>query len=220
MNPLLFHAQTWVRDDRAEERKVAFAHFTKIVESLPWNTEGTVPILPTLHGTARPISSAICETGFASLSLLDDGWYGRGIYFTMFQAYAIPYIITSKAPVFVVSWVLPGNVYPVVEVHTEADSLLGSALQPGYNCHYVTTSTDGRPVKDPNHTPVYNELVIPQESQITPAFILELDTKELRAAGVEWGKILKKKEGPHGIYTNLHAHANRASVSLDTSSVM
>jgi len=49
--------------------------------------------------------------------------------------------------------------------------LIGAGLQNGCQSHFVITSKDGFPVKKP--CPVsYNELVITQEAQVLPAFIL------------------------------------------------
>jgi len=135
-----------------------------------------------------PTAYSICETGFAALSSLDDGWYGKGIYFTSYAVYTVPYISRQKAPVIIVSWVLPGNVYPVIEnsepsdttqepkglaqKHQEA-SLKGAPIQNGYNSHYVVVDEDGK-IGHPQSKELFNEFVIAQESQIVPAFIFEI----------------------------------------------
>jgi hypothetical protein len=48
-------------------------------------------ILPVIHGTALATAWKICATGFANLSCLDDGFFGKGIYFTTYALYALPY---------------------------------------------------------------------------------------------------------------------------------
>jgi hypothetical protein len=40
-----------------------------------------VAILPAFHGTSLQTAWNIVRSGFATLSLLDSGWYGAGIYF-------------------------------------------------------------------------------------------------------------------------------------------
>lgn len=37
----------------------------------------------------------------------------------------------SKQPVILLSWAIPGNVYPVIENHNGPASLLGTALKSG-----------------------------------------------------------------------------------------
>jgi hypothetical protein len=44
-----------------------------------WNKSRDIPIVPSCHGTDFFIAEKICETGFASLSSLDSGYYGKGI---------------------------------------------------------------------------------------------------------------------------------------------
>jgi hypothetical protein len=36
------------------------------------------------HGTTVDKAEWIMQTGFANLGLLDEGWFGKGIYFTSF----------------------------------------------------------------------------------------------------------------------------------------
>lgn len=66
-----------------------------------------------------------------SLSSLDSGFFGQGIYFTSHAMYALPYArLHSEAPVLILSYVIPGNAYPVVEQHVGSDdSLMGASLK-------------------------------------------------------------------------------------------
>jgi hypothetical protein len=50
------------------------------------------------------------------LSIIDAGFYGKGIYFSTTAIYTLPYFGTRKNPALIISWLLPGNVYPVIEV--------------------------------------------------------------------------------------------------------
>lgn len=84
------------------------------------------------------IAWKVCATGFANLSSLvrlksclsltwfqDDGFFGKGIYFTTYALYALPYFSTKSDPAVILSFVLPGCSFPVIE-HTEGkDSLVG-----------------------------------------------------------------------------------------------
>jgi len=55
---------------------------------------------------------------------------------------------------------------------------MSAALQSGCQSHYVITSIDGYPVKKPCAV-CYDELVITQEAQVLPAFILLVDNSDL-----------------------------------------
>jgi len=182
-----FFSQTWNKSGNKPE---VYDAAQAVIKNCPWNTENSIPIIPAVHGTDAAVSQKICETGFANLSSLDEGYYGKGIYFTTWAAYTISYIATRHQPSLVVSWLLPGNVYPVTEHHGEPGStLIGTALQSGYNSHFVCTQANGEVSKDHcNNT--YNEVVIPQEAQISPAFILHLENKgsEMWAS---WNRVVK-----------------------------
>jgi len=89
------------------------------------------------------VAKCIAATGFANLNTTDDGYYGKGIYFTSSVLYAFPYYGRSREPVVIVSWVLPGNSYPVIEDQMSSNNLCGKALLSGYNSHYVLTGPDG-----------------------------------------------------------------------------
>ena len=39
-----------------------------------------MPIIPAVHGTSMEIAWKIVQNGFSNLSILDAGYYGRGIY--------------------------------------------------------------------------------------------------------------------------------------------
>lgn len=44
----------------------------------------------------------------------------------------------------------------------------------GYHSHYVVTQQDGFACTSPDHKPVFDEIVIAQEAQVVPAFIIQL----------------------------------------------
>src|SRR6185503_16776670 len=97
-----------------------------------WNKDLPVPILPFLHATDYFSAMNICQTGFCALSQLDSGWYGKGIYFTSYAIYATQYLTGKKQPVMILSWIIPGSIYPVVEDPFGKDSMGGKALESGF----------------------------------------------------------------------------------------
>eukprot|EP01127_Copromyxa_protea_P011851 TRINITY_DN3020_c0_g1_i4.p1 TRINITY_DN3020_c0_g1~~TRINITY_DN3020_c0_g1_i4.p1 ORF type:complete len:129 (-),score=4.98 TRINITY_DN3020_c0_g1_i4:66-452(-) len=103
----------------------------------------------------------------------------------------------------IVSYVLPGNPYPVIENHAKSGNLVGKPIQsgmfsfdmkmswlrisskfhqffpcnlgplsfPGYQSHYVLTQRNGS-IADPTKDEIFDELVIGQESQAVPVYIV------------------------------------------------
>lgn len=45
-----------------------------------------------------------------------------------------------RIPAVLISYVIPGNIYPVTEHHTCANNLLGKAIRSGYQSHVACTS--------------------------------------------------------------------------------
>jgi len=147
----------------------------------------TVNIFAACHGTDLAIAEKIAETGFASLSSLDAGFFGKGIYFTTYAMYCLPYMGARRTPAIVVSWLLPGNVYPVAEDHRGPDTLIGAACKNGFNSHYVVTNKAGCALQSgEGGKHFYDEIVIPQESQIVPAMLFELDDKNIPSLAMAW----------------------------------
>lgn len=63
-------------------------------------------------------------------------------------------------PALILSWVIPGNIYPVTEDHRGPKSLLGTAMKSGYSSHYALTTKDGHCCpKKLNVGEYYDELV-------------------------------------------------------------
>jgi len=160
--------KNWVQ--KALKQKIAL---------FPWNTmDSDVPVVGTCHGTSLSSAWKICQNGFATLASFDSGFYGSGIYFTTRAMYCYPYLQGKKDPSIILSWVILGNSYPVTEHPDHPGSLLGQVIKPGYQSHYVCTDNCGFPYpysatmdKVLDKT-VFDEIVINQESQVTPAFII------------------------------------------------
>ena len=163
MDKELFHKRHWTTK---EDKLAVYDKFSLLVDSQEWNDPQYPTVVAMYHGTSYAVGVEICKTGFATLSLLDSGWYGSGIYFTSFYKYCIPYICSRKDPVILISYILPGNVYPVTET-----TLAGKPLMSGYQSHYVKTNIAGKIDKDGE----YDELVVSQECQILPMYLVELE---------------------------------------------
>jgi len=148
------------------------------------------PVIPTIHGTSGTSAWLIVAGGFATLSSLDAGYYGAGIYFTTSAKYAVPYFATKPDPSILISWVMVGNAYPVIEHPRKKGSLAGMIIKPGYQSHYVCTDNKGMPYPKitADYQNVYDEIVINQESQVAPAYVLMLDRDSFPKLIVEFNR--------------------------------
>jgi len=165
-------------------------------------------ILPMYHGTSEGSALKISKNGFGTVSTLDEGYFGRGIYFTSSMQYARKY-----GQVLLLTLVIPGNPFPVTEhpfqltedgkikFATSPDPKMpakylsnpigfyGKSLNPGYQSNYALVEGDNTssafPISSPERvwsfsneeegesTPlVADELVIPNESQALPLFLI------------------------------------------------
>jgi hypothetical protein len=157
-----------------------------------------------VHGTSKEIAMKICQAGFANLSSLDDGYYGKGIYFSTSAMYCIPYFLKRKNPALLICFLTPGNPYPVIEQVRAYNSLLGKALKSKYHSHFVAVNKEGMvvPEEDIGNVRVYDEIVIPQENQVVPAYLLCFSNANV-------AKIIEKfnREVPPSVFANVEADA-------------
>jgi len=108
----IFARTTYSRDN---QRKWVEYKYHESVSKFEWNHDLKNPIIVAAHGTDLNVAFKIAATGFTSLSSIDAGYFGRGIYFTSSAMYCIPYIISTVKPSLIISYVVPGHIYPVVE---------------------------------------------------------------------------------------------------------
>jgi len=151
------------------------------VQLYSWNSELKVPIIPCVHAT-RDLNSAweISSNGFQSTAEDSNGKFGQGVYFTTDALYSLPLAYPEnsvlESPCVIISYVIPGNVFPVTEKSNSATSLIGNPIKSGYNAHYIVVDKTGEAVDTVNNfkDKMFEEMVISQDSQITPAFVVQL----------------------------------------------
>jgi len=177
----LFLSTDWLTPDEVGQmRKAHYDVFHKHASSFPWNLTTNLPLVPMLHGTDRKTAWKIVQTGFATVCREDPGFYGTGIYFTSNIDYAKHYsYVAAKTQklCLVLSLVVPGNIYPVTEHHKGPDSLLGKTVKGGHQSHYTNVHTTADHYKfghvcNPPTGDVYDELVVFQDAQALPLFVI------------------------------------------------
>jgi len=192
-DPSIFAKTDLNQSPDPERRQWTIDMYNRYVQKFSWNIDmsaalSLLPVIAAVHGTSYDVAQKICRNGFAALSSLDQGYYGQGIYFTCHVPYIFPYIATVNKPTMLIVLIFPGNVYPVTEKPSDPTSLLGKPMKSGYQSHYVITCKKGFPVeKDAqNGKECYDELVIIQESQILPIYLVELNNSNFAGLVKEW----------------------------------
>jgi len=184
-NPGLFKKEDWMTMPEGQQMKEYISWHSQFSDKFLWNDKSEPRVIPMLQGTSEGAVWQICKQGFGVVGTTDDGYYGTGVYVTSKLGYADNY--AKKGPdgtkPFLVSMVIPGNTFPVVE-HPFASNgssanpsgFKGKACRAGYQSHF--TLVDGRdintafPIKgaiDP--AAAADELVTFDTSQALPIFV-------------------------------------------------
>lgn len=173
-NPILFCKQDWrLRSEKSELRSYTHERYLQLTEYFSWNDpEETVPILACLHATDFGTAKSIASKGFCALATLDEGFYGKGIYFSTYGSYVAPYCAKKQGPAVLINLVIGGNAFPIVEGPHESGNFLGKPTVSGYQSHFVLTKSDGMPITKAHTDDESNELVLGQEAQVVPIYIV------------------------------------------------
>jgi len=196
--PTIFAKTDWNQAPYPEIRQRTIDMYNNYVHNFNWNNNmnsslSLLPVIAAVHGTGHDVAHKICRHGFAALSSLDQGYFGQGIYFTCSVPYIFPYIATLQKPTMLVVLLFPGNVYPVIERPSDPNSLFGKPMKAGYQAHYAITTKKGLPVgnvPENNNEELYDELVIIQESQILPIYLVDLNNSNFIELAKEWQREL------------------------------
>jgi len=143
----LFGKADWID---STHRQKFMDHFKSSGGQHSWNSgkDYREYIVPLVHGSTEDSCWKISENGFAIINQVDEGFYGKGIYFTNSVQYADGYAkYTSKGggrKAFLLSLVIPGNPYPVTEIpyfstpkSPNPEGFLGKPVKNGYQSHYT-----------------------------------------------------------------------------------
>jgi len=202
---MLFQQDDWKNEKNAQRRGEFLDYYQKNAKKYPWNKEreGKLLLVPLIQGTSEAAAWNITENGFGVVAKLDDGYFGKGIYFTSTFDYAAKYVIyhvesnPSHWKAFIISLVVPGNVFPVTENPFRTDTsgrilqnpngtpmlnlngYYGKGIRAGYQSHFTIV-----PKAEKNAFPIRGniesdndatELVVFQEAQTLPLFVFFTD---------------------------------------------
>jgi len=225
--PDKFISTSWKDTDPDNRRQRIMDSYNITCKNWLWNESIDVRdgyVLPVCHGTEESIAWKIASVGFANLSTTDAGFYGKGIYFSSSASYTVPYFSNTRKPAILICFTIPGNPFPVNENPKDEKNLTGKALAVGYQSHYVVTTAAGFPLKlqDWNsQLKRYDELVIAQEAQVVPLFLVRVDTSNMSALITIYNQstlALVKDEPPAKIETEDEPLLGKKSESSSSSS--
>jgi len=193
-SPQLFTKDDWKEMSDVEKRKAFLQWLEGYAAKFEGIDEGNkfLPyVIPMLQGTSEEAVWQICQQGFGITAITDDGYYGRGVYFTSNLNYASRYSKqSSKEPgyrVFLLSMVVPGNTFPVTEDPWDAEQknktgYHGQPCRVGYQSHFTlvepkqfgssSNPTKSLPPFDP--AKVCDELVVFEGALALPFFVFYL----------------------------------------------
>ena len=147
-----------------------------------------VKLLPMWHATNAKILPDLFETGFANLSLVDSGFFGKGIYSTAEAKYAqTVYGKMHPTSALLMNWVASFSAYPVIDGDMLA--LQGYGNYANHDAHFIPV----RPAnsKDPNEVNFYpcrvgekstfTEMVVFQSAQCLPRYVVQLQSDLLKS---------------------------------------
>jgi len=179
-DPELFARTDWIDN---HQRCNIMNNLSNLSAKYPHNATLTPHVIPVLQGLSKPdLCWDLCKHGFSQISQFDEGYYGKGMYFTSSLEYAVNIFANLENRVILVSFVNIGNPYPCIENPSKPrESLIGRNIKQGYDCHYSVVDGNGLPLTNEElmnaqnaNRACYDELVVPEEQQILPCYLVFL----------------------------------------------
>ncbi len=158
-----------------------WAFYKFALDSLPTQAQDLIKQWLPLTAVNEGIVWVICAIGFREefigQTTGNDGWYGKGIYFSTFPSYCHWYQLTRTAAdragniCVIANWVLIGK------PHFVPRKDIGCALKPGHTTHYAMVHRTIAIGDHPAGTkPDGDEVVIFEPAAILPQYVIELST--------------------------------------------
>jgi len=131
----------------------------KKLGSISWGFHGTTPecIKSIAKGGFKLPDELKKKKGKNKVDLLDDGYFGNGIYFSVFSDYAMWYSEERSSDEILLSSLLQGEIFQCTE------RMDGQGLKKGF---------------DSQISPKGNEIIVFQQSQILPRFIIKFEEND------------------------------------------
>ncbi|CAF0794228.1 unnamed protein product [Adineta steineri] len=178
------------KETNAKERQKVLKRLDGLYKQVTNNRN--VNIVRVWHGCNKQLLPQLLGEGFASLGQLDDGWFGKGIYFSSSAEYASRYCPQNENSCLIMCYVLVLNPFPVI--HNDAPKhakprdfrFYGRGNHRTYQCHYIPvapvsgekSTMDFRPSPEGTDRAIYDELVVFESANILPQIVVHLKPSE------------------------------------------
>ncbi|CAF0857285.1 unnamed protein product [Adineta steineri] len=175
-------------ESNPEERQKVLKRLNGLCEQVTHNRKAN--IVRVWHGCNKQRLPQLLGEGFAALGQLDDGWFGKGMYFSSSAEYASRYCPKNENACLLMCYVLILNPFPVIhddapeDVKSDKFRFYGRGNHRTYQCHYIPvapasdrkSTMDFRPPLEGTDHADYDELVVFQSAHILPQIIVHLKT--------------------------------------------
>lgn len=81
-------------ESESSTRAAVLAHLNSLCAKVKCNRNAR--LVRAWHGSKASVVDNVLENGFAAIAMLDDGWFGKGIYFSTNASYAARYADTPR----------------------------------------------------------------------------------------------------------------------------
>lgn len=108
-------------------------------------------------GLKAPKKSAAAASGSTKVTFLDDGFFGAGLYFSLYSDYALFYSEERGSSQILLCKVLTGKAFKC------SDRMDGEGLQAGFDSHY---------------SPQGNEIIVFRGDQVLPRYIITFEQRD------------------------------------------
>ncbi|CAF4174038.1 unnamed protein product [Adineta steineri] len=172
-------------ESNPEERQKVLKRLDGLCEQVTHNRKAN--IVRVWHGCNKKLLPQLLSEGFASLGQVDDGWFGKGMYFSSSAEYASRYCPQNEDACLLMCYVLVLNPFPVIyddapeDVKPHKFRFYGRGNHRAYQCHYIPVSgekptMDFRPPLEGVDHADYDELVVFESANILPQIVVHLKT--------------------------------------------
>lgn len=163
----LFQREDWRGGADAAEKKDTLAFLGDYAASFSaqgWNDGSRPSVVLMLQKMSKSLALLVAQHGFGILPKAQGGPFGNGLYFASSFEHlsSLPLEGDPHDQVYLMSLVLPGNPYPLLEAHDPG--IIGSGCRPGYQSHFVTLQGDPGKAKS-------GILVVFDPTQALPLFL-------------------------------------------------
>jgi hypothetical protein len=141
------------------EQKKSYEERKKNLGAITWGFHGSTPeSIRSISKEGFKLPDELKKKkGKSKVELLDDGYFGNGIYFSVYSDYAMWYSEERESDEILLSALLQGETY---QCTGRSD---GEGLQKGFDSHI---------------SPKGNEIIVFNQSQILPRFIIKFEENE------------------------------------------